>query len=352
MLSTVKIYDIKSQKDGVLMSQLSGVSMHFVSALLEGLKGDKAMAARLMEVSGIAPSGSETRVTSGAYATLMRLVAQTLDDEFFGRDTRRVKQGSFAMLCHAVIACRSLERALARALRFYGLLLDDVVLNLREHEGQLRLELADPKRRSTLFAHENLLLFLHRLACWLVNRRIAVTNIGFCFPEPKHASEYPLVFGVMPQFAQSRSWLAFDLRYAALPVIRDESALKEFLALAPENLFVRYRPSHGTAQRVRRNLVAMPLADWPAFEDVARSLGMSASTLHRRLADEDTSFQEIKDQIRRDRAMTLLRQKDRSVSAIAEELGFAEPSAFHRAFRKWSGAAPGQYRRARDGMPD
>jgi AraC-like DNA-binding protein len=89
----------------------------------------------------------------------------------------------------------------------------------------------------------------------------------------------------------------------------------------------------------------MKLADWPDFSRLARGLGMSASTLHRRLADEDSNFQMIKDQIRRERAQTLLRQTDMSVMAIAEELGFAEPSAFHRAFRKWTGRAPGQFRK-------
>jgi AraC-like DNA-binding protein len=154
-----------------------------------------------------------------------------------------------------------------------------------------------------------------------------------------------VVFGSDAVFDLPLSFLAIDDRYGALPVVRDEAALKEFLALAPENLFVRYRPSHGTAHRVRLQLAGMKLPDWPDFASLARSLGMSASTLHRRLADEDANFQRIKDQIRRERAQTLLRQKDLSVMAIAEELGFAEPSAFHRAFRKWTGRAPGQFRK-------
>jgi AraC-like DNA-binding protein len=322
--------------------QITGVSALFVEALLEGAVAKGIDPARLLRMAAIDPGAR--RVSAQSYAALMKAVAFTLDDEFFGRDSHRMKIGSFAMMCHAVLGCRTLRRALARAARFYNLMLDDTAVAVTEADGLLRLE-ARSGGQGALFAHENLLLFLHRLACWLVNRRIPVLSLGFAFPQPRRAGEYPLVFGAEAAFDGSCSFLAIDPRYGALPLVRDEAALKEFLALAPENLFVRYRPSHGTAHLVRRHLAATTLGQWPDFAGLARSLGMSASTLHRRLADEDSNFQTIKDQIRRERAQTLLRQGGLSVMAIAEELGFAEPSAFHRAFRKWTGRAPGQFRK-------
>src|SRR5579859_2939346 len=322
--------------------QITGVSILFVEALLEGAVARGVDPVPLLRAAGVEPGAG--RVSAQSYAALMKAVAQALDDEFFGRDSQRMKLGSFAMLCHAVMGCRTLRRALARAVRFYNLMLDDTAGTISETDGLLRLEVRSV-RPVALFAHENLLLFLHRLACWLVNRRIPVASLGFAFPSPDRAGEYRLVFGAEAEFDQSCSYLAIDPRYGSLPLVRDEAALKEFLALAPENLFVRYRPSHGTAHQVQLHLAAMKLADWPDFAGLARSLGMSASTLHRRLADEDSNFQMIKDQIRRERAQALLRQGGLSVMAIAEELGFAEPSAFHRAFRKWTGRAPGQFRR-------
>jgi AraC-like DNA-binding protein len=355
MLSEVNIYDINYH--GLSPSArmtLTGVSMHFVVALLAPAAGRGVDCPALLRQAGIDPAGltePAARVSAECYAALMRAVAFSLDDEFFGRDSRRMKVGSFAMLCHAVIGCRDLQRALARALRFYGLMLDDIGGSLQHQDGQLSVVLRPlrPMAQADLFAHENLLLFLHRLACWLVNRRIPVRSLGFAFAEPDHAAEYRLIFGAPARFRQPRSTLGFEVRFGALPVVRDEAALKEFLALAPENLFVRYRPSHGTALRVRRHLAALAPTDWPAFATLARSLGMSASTLHRRLAAEDSSFQTLKDQLRRERATSLLRSGEHSVMAVAEQLGFAEASAFHRAFRKWTGLAPGRFRR---GPPD
>jgi AraC-like DNA-binding protein len=327
---------------------LTGVASHFVAALLAPAQQRGLDTAALLRQAGIDPgslAAPDSRVAAGAYAALMRAVAQAEGDEFFGRDSRRMKPGSFAMLCHAVIGCKDLQRALARSLRFYGLLLDDLSGSLQQADGQLRLVLQPTAgARPDLFAHENLLLFLHRLACWLVNRRIPVLALGLAFPRPDHAAEYRLIFGVEAECRQSSSFLAIDARFGSLPVLRGEAALKEFLALAPETLFVRYRPSHGTMQRVRRHLAGIAPSDWPDFARLARSLGMSASTLHRRLAAEDGSFQAIKDQLRRDRAVALLRAGGSSVMAVAEDLGFADASAFHRAFRKWTGVAPGAFR--------
>ena len=71
----------------------------------------------------------------------------------------------------------------------------------------------------------------------------------------------------------------------------------------------------------------------------------SPATLRRRLSEEGESYQSILDELRRDLAIALLGETSLSVAAIAIELGFAESSAFHRAFKKWTGASPGEYRR-------
>jgi len=77
----------------------------------------------------------------------------------------------------------------------------------------------------------------------------------------------------------------------------------------------------------------------------ARSLHMSVSTLQRHLATEGTSFQSLKDQLRRDVAIVRLNTSTVPLAALAEELGFSDSAAFQRAFKTWTGGAPGSYRR-------
>ncbi|MBB6287525.1 MULTISPECIES: AraC family transcriptional regulator [unclassified Pseudomonas] len=84
---------------------------------------------------------------------------------------------------------------------------------------------------------------------------------------------------------------------------------------------------------------------WPERDDLAVELHMSNSTLQRRLQAEGTHYQSLRDDLRRDMAIDLLSRGDMTVTQVAAATGFQETSAFHRAFKKWTGVSPGAYRR-------
>ncbi|HEX4904763.1 MAG TPA: helix-turn-helix transcriptional regulator [Acidimicrobiales bacterium] len=95
---------------------------------------------------------------------------------------------------------------------------------------------------------------------------------------------------------------------------------------------------------------AIASGTWPDARDAATRLTMSPQTLRRRLAEEGTSFRAISDDVRRDVAVTSLVDGTESIADLSARLGFSEPSAFTRAFRRWTGDAPSAYRR--DGAED
>jgi AraC-like DNA-binding protein len=90
----------------------------------------------------------------------------------------------------------------------------------------------------------------------------------------------------------------------------------------------------------------------PSLEEMAQTLRLTPQTLRRRLRDEGRGYQSIKDGLRRDAAIALLEHTDLPLQQVALRVGFSEPSTFHRAFKKWTGVAPGEYRQrqARDCM--
>jgi len=91
--------------------------------------------------------------------------------------------------------------------------------------------------------------------------------------------------------------------------------------------------------------------EWPDLAVTAQRLHMSVSALQRHLASEGTSFQALKDQLRRDMAIVRLTSSEASLIAIAADLGFTDSTAFQRAFKVWTGSAPGAYRaRSRSGQ--
>jgi AraC-like DNA-binding protein len=146
------------------------------------------------------------------------------------------------------------------------------------------------------------------------------------------------------RFNENATVLTFDRSYLDLPVIQTERSAREFIRVAPANIVLKYKNSTGLAAQIRRRLRTAARTRWPDFDAFAQTLHMTPSTLRRRLEDEGQSFQAIKDQLRRDMAIDYLCHTSKSVMEISTELGFAEASAFHRAFKKWTGASPGEYR--------
>jgi len=127
--------------------------------------------------------------------------------------------------------------------------------------------------------------------------------------------------------------------------VRDESELEAFLKVAPYHLVIKPVATDGSVTSRIRELLGQDFREeMPSFEALTGMLNMSPRTLRRRLEKEGTSYQRIKDNARRDVAISLLSRDRMTVSDVAERVGFSDPSAFHRSFKKWTGLSPGAYR--------
>lgn len=320
------------------------ISAGFVDDALDCLVRRGIDPAPVLAQAGLAvPFGDA--VSAEQYGALWLAVSQALDDEFFGLGGRPMRPGSFTLLCHALMGAATLEQALRRALRFLKVVLEDPEGELQVADGRAAIVLKDTGAARSAFAYRTYWIIVHGITCWLVGRRIPLRQVDFRCGPPEHGADYRLFFGAPVRFDQPQSRLAFDAAFLTLPTTRGERALKDFLRGAPANILVRYRHDQGLAARVKARLRAEPATAWPGFEDLARQLRLPASTLRRRLADEGQTYRDIKDELRRVLAEALLREGAKPVGEIAAELGFSEPSAFHRAFRKWTAQSPGAFRR-------
>lgn len=371
------------------------VSIAFVRSALRRLDG----AARLhvLDAAGIAPgllALDQARVPAAAFAALWLAVARELDDEFFGLDTRRMKVGSFALLCHAVVDQPTVERALKQALRGLALFLDDIEASLVVADAEARVvivsriaaplrapgtradgagptraeraavvtkraalaaaEVADARR----FADETLLVMVHGLPCWLAGRRVALLRLEWAHPRPAHADEYRRMFSPVLRFDRPASAIVFDARVLRAAVSMPVAALEAFLRDAPQSVFLKQVAHGGWSEQVRRRWrqalrtagaapEPAPLHAGPTPQAMAQACGVSPATLRRRLEGEGASWQQLKNEVRRDLAIHLLAETRLGIDEVAARLGFRDTSSFHRAFRNWTGAPPGSYRSVR-----
>lgn len=325
------------------------ISIYFVQSALEPVIERGLDAGKLLRKAGIAPAlllSPQGRVSAQNFSALWLEVTAALDDELFGQDSRRMKSGSFAMLCQTLVHCDTLGRALQRMARFFNLILDDFrcVLACDARHAHLTIEQARSAKTPRPFGYETLFMMQHGLACWLTGRRIPILAAAFAYPEPSRSAEYARMYSEHLSFKQKVTSLTFDRSYLKLPVIQNEQSAREFVRQAPANIILKYKNTTGFAAQIRRRLRTAARTEWPDFDAFAKSLNMTSSTLRRRLEDEGQSFQAIKDQLRRDMAIDRLSHTAKSVADISTELGFSEASAFQRAFKKWTGASPGEYR--------
>lgn len=303
----------------------------------------------LLEQAGIAPqwlARPHARVSSAQYGALWNAIGRTLDDEFFGQDSHPMRSGSFVTMCQAALTARNGAQALARAAAFMRLVLDDLRVE-PETAGEyvrLRYRLREGVPPMAMFAYATHFILVYGLVCWLVGRRIPVLAARFACPEPAAVREYRPMFCEDLRFDEAASYVDLDAGFLALPVVQNTQTLKTFLREAPASFIVKYRNRDSVAARIRRLLRTRPVPEWPGADTLAAELRLAEATMRRYLKREGWTYQSIKDALRRDMAIAALQSGQGSIADIAASVGFAEPSAFHRAFRKWTGARPSDYR--------
>lgn len=306
----------------------------------------------LVAAAGIAPqmlASPKSRVSSAQYGALWVGIARALDDEFFGQDSHPMRYGSFIAMTHAALTASTGKQALQRAVSFMRLVLDDLAVRVEADTTRVRLvfEHRPGTPEPKMFAYATWFIIVYGLVCWLVGRRIPLLCARFRCAAPPAEHEYRLMFCDDMAFCQDASYVDLSPAFLDLPVIQTARSVKAFLRDAPASFVVKYRNPGSFAARVRKTLRALPMSAWPDAGSMAERLNVAEATLRRRLKQEGHTYQSIKDDLRRDIAIGELQDTSRTIADIAAAVGFAEPSAFHRAFRKWTGMRPTDYRLAR-----
>nr|WP_314875558.1 AraC family transcriptional regulator [uncultured Pseudomonas sp.] len=330
------------------MSEKDTISMQLVrEALLQTSAGGAADAA-LLARAGIDATQLEqahARVGADAYARLWRLLARRCGDEFFAMDRRGLRRGSLAFACRASMLQPTLGAGLQSVVDFLALMLEDLQPTLTEQPDLAEIVIHEPSMQPRrAFTYFTFWMIVHGVACWLAGRRIPIIAIDLRCAEPPSCDDYRVMFTQQLQFDRPFTRMIIADECLQWPIKRTTQDLQRFLAEAPGNILVKYRDPDSFARRIRGDLLQLPPSQWPDADSLARQLHLSASTLRRRLAEEGQTYQGLKDSARRELAVAWLADFETPMDDIAERLGFAEPSSFYKAFRKWFDCNPGHYR--------
>ena len=288
---------------------------------------------------------SQGRVTLDQIVSLYQLAAIETGDEMMGLWSRPIRPRALQHLLTSVREATSLASALFRFSTFWNLLLDDYQLGLIETKNALTLRLTPQGDQITQrFGHMLILKLAHGLLSWLARYEVPVAEVGFAFGRPEFEEDYAVVFPTTVQFDQTATSISFALDVLGTAQPRHSADSNRFLENAPRDWIFTRSQHHTQSLRVRTYLSQ---TEWgnANLSEAAQALHMTPRTLIRKLEADGTTFQAIKDALRRDIAIRHLQAGQHSVEAIAHEVGFSSAANFHKAFQRWTGNTPSSYRR-------
>jgi AraC-like DNA-binding protein len=260
--------------------------------------------------------------------------------------------GTTRMIALSMLNSANFDVALRRAIEFNACcrvrlgarVVNELIVDGDRKEATLTYLCEDDQAENQYSVLCSLAMWL-RFCGWLIGQHIDLTSASCAGPQPAFLAGVRHFFPCPVSYDQPVNAVTFSARHLDAELIRNEAQLEAFLKLAPYHIVIEPMAStRSITHRIREILGDDFRHELPSFEELTGLLNMSARTLRRRLEREGTSYQRIKDNARRDVAISLLSRDGLTVSEVAEQVGFSDPSAFHRSFKKWTGQSPGSYR--------
>ena len=328
------------------------IAAGYARALMElaVLKG--ASRALLAERAGIPLADLEdqdNRIAFKKYVALMRAGKEMCGDPalalHFG-ETYDISELSIVGLIGR--ACETLADAFAQLNR-YSRLVAEVDLGtcdrLQLEHAREGLWIVDTRKNPNDFPEITESSFA-RMVC--TSRRFGakqfIKMVHVTHPEPSYRTEYARIFQIPVIFGSIRNALLTDESWLTVPTGTSSRYVFGILSAHAEALLKKLENLDSTKSRVERMLIPILHTGDASVDTVARKLGLSRQTLFRRLKMEDSTFEKLLDELRQKMALHYLSGEKVSVNETAYLVGFSEPAAFSRAFKRWTGSSPRQFR--------
>jgi AraC-like DNA-binding protein len=287
----------------------------------------------------------EPALLSDKLSLLWELAVQATGDPYVGiRTAPKQPLGSLGLIAHLILACPTMLQALQRLCQYVGFVLPTATARVDALPERVRLvlQLSPGERPVPPQRYDFVAGLVLRLIEWMIGRPVAPRVIYHPLPAPADPGPYLEAFHSPVRFAQPLCAMDFDPADLDVPLPTANPVVADWCGRLAADLEQTRRGQ--LRVRVKKVLVdLLPKGD-PRRDDVASALRMSERTLQRRLSEEGTHFQELVDATRRELAQQFLSAGRLSPKQMSFELGFADPSNFYRACKRWFGQSPKELR--------
>ena len=295
------------------------------------------------------PRAAEAQISWDECLDRMELAMGLSPDPALGlRAGERATLAALHVVGHMLISCENLRSAIHAFLRFSPLVIRGAEFSLREEGERAVFTFTPPpcNERASRFCAELAMSIAFGISRMFPPPPEPLPRLywaEFQHADPGYLQRYEEVFGCTVRFGASENALVFPARALDARYAYGDETLRDMLTHRAEALLTEQTGKASLSLRVKMHLRTCDLDATDAAR-VARAVGVTPSMLRRRLSQEGTTFSALIDDVRRELALSALREPDSCIKVLSEQLGFSEPCAFHRAFRRWTGTTPARYR--------
>jgi AraC-like DNA-binding protein len=326
------------------------LSARIVRGIVEAVERSGCSRARLLEAAQLDEAlldGADAYVARSNVYRLCELAIEFTRDPALGLHWAEcLSQNTFNPISHLIAHAENLRQGFDSLFKFHRLLSDQPSFQLIESGDEATIRYFSLKGESwqvQRFASEMLVGGLFRMIRSF-DAHAQPVRVSFEYAAPEYHREYTRVFEGAERFDQPFTGIVFDRALMDAVSPNKDVDVHNALRMIAERRILRLTQCAPFALRVREKVVQLGPGRHSDMHAVARSLGLSARSLRRRLATEGKSYNAVVNEAHAIIAKHLVRNQQLTIQEAAYEMGFADTTTFHRAFKRWTGTTPTEFR--------
>ncbi|MDH5654676.1 MAG: AraC family transcriptional regulator [Spirochaetia bacterium] len=304
----------------------------------------------LLEECGMNPeilSSPDNRFTVGEFDRLISKAVDLSCDNYFG-----LRMGHFFtfnignVVTYMVLNCRNYEEVCRKYIEYQKIISEvrKIDLIIENNKAKIEIRLLTESLEQERHMLDQIVSCLVNASKHVVVNSFQFDRIDFTHNNPEYYAEYKKYFNCELAWGMPLTTIWFDAEHLKTPIKQPNPELLSALEAKANQMLTRIN-KHGIYTKKILSVISNYSFNFQSgIEDVASQIGLSPRNLQMMLKNENTTYQKLLDEVRKEKSLMLLKN-DTSITEISYLLGFNDPSSFQRAFKKWMGVPPGEYRK-------
>jgi len=313
---------------------------------LTSLKVDIDAFLRSLNIDSDSVKSPDAYIPLETYLLIQDEAAEYVDDPYLGLHMGEfVEAGSWSILGYMMMNCKTLGEAFEKSARYSRVIGNLIEGNAHLKLNKIKVTLATPPHAPEMSRHcyEAVISGSVRMMRTLTGVDITPLEVTFTYPEPASMSEYERIFRCPVLFGQKDNSFTIDVSVIFTPILYSNPEMLKYFENYAQEFLAEMDRQNEYARTVTKIILSKLDDEGLSIQKVAREMAVSVRTLQNRLKDEGVVFSELLTDTRKRLAKKYL-SENYTVEQITYLLGFSEPSVFRKAFKKWSGVTPREYR--------